>query len=107
MAGQGMSKGNGASKRMMNQKLKDKRAASWARGQKRKELRRKANEARAAANLAALKELGGTQKNYTRVTERRVVNGKTGLVEVKTIERTKLESPGSALARTKREMGVK
>lgn len=88
------SKGNGAAKRMMNPKLKEKRQRSWARGEARKKRNREANEARAAANLAALKSLGGVQRYYDRVTVD--ASGKT-------VTRSKLESPGTALARTKRE----
>ena len=107
MTGQGASKGNGAAKRMSNTKLKEKRARSWAKGQQRKKVRNAENEARAKANSAALAELGGTRQSYERVTERRVTNPKTGLVEIKTFKRVKQESPGTALARTKRQQGVK
>ena len=91
------SKGNPASHRMMNPRLKEKRAKSWKRGEARKVRNREANDARAAANLAALKALGGSQQTYERVTER---GGKM-------LTRTKVESPGTALARVKREQGVK
>lgn len=103
MPGQSTSKGNGASKRMGNLNLKAKRQRSWNRGQSRKLRNEKANEERMKANAAALAELGGTRRTYERVTELRVVNRKTGLPEVRTQKRAKLESPGSALARTKRE----
>jgi hypothetical protein len=94
MAGQSSaSKGNGASKRMSNTNLQAKRARSWVRGQAKKKRNEAANQARAAANLSALKELGGKQQPYERVVER----------DGKTLTRTKMESPGSALARTKRE----
>lgn len=103
MAGNDSSKGNGASKRMSNEKLKAKRARSWARGQARKKAREAANQARMQANLDALKALGGTRQSYERVTEHRTTDPKSGLVVVKTVTRTKQESPGTALARTKRE----
>lgn len=103
MTGQGSSKGNGASTRMANAKLKEKRQRSWTRGQARKVRNEKANEDRMKANMAELTALGGTRKTYERVTEQRVRNNKTGLIEVRTHIRTKLESPGSALARTRRE----
>lgn len=93
MAGNQGGKGNPAGKRMMNAKLKEKRKRSWERGEKRKAARRAANEARAQANLAELKSLGGQQRTYEKTT---ISNGKL-------YTRTKLESPGSALARTKRE----
>lgn len=102
MTGQSTSKGNGAGKRMQNVKLKEKRQRSWVRGEARKKANEKANVAREQANVDALAELGGTRQTYERVTERRVTNNK-GVVELKTIVRTKLESPGTALARTKRE----
>ncbi len=102
MTGQGSSKGNGAAIRMSNVKLKEKRQRSWARGEKRKLANKAKNDARETANKQALAELGGTQRNYERVTERRVLN-KQGVVELKLVTRTKLESPGTALARTKRE----
>lgn len=86
-------KGNPASKRMGNLKRKDRRARSWARGERRKAERRKNNEARMRANEEALAELGGTRQMYERVTER----------DGKLIHRMKRESPGSALYRVRRE----
>jgi hypothetical protein len=79
------SKGNPAGKRMMNVKLKEKRARSWARAQVKKKVNREANEARMKANLAELRELGASQivREHGR--------------------RQKLESPGSALYRVKRK----
>ncbi len=86
-------KGNPASKRMMNAKRKERRAKSWARGERRKNERRRDNEARAKANLDALADLGGHRQMYERVIER----------DGKVTSRMKMESPGSALARTRRE----
>lgn len=103
MTGQGSSKGNGASTRMANAKLKEKRQRSWTRGQARKLRNEKANEDRMKTNEAELAALGGTRRTYERVTVQRRINPKTGLVEIREQVRTKLESPGSALARTKRE----
>lgn len=102
MAGQQGGKGNPASHRMGNTNLAAKRKRSWNRAQAKKKRNREANEQRMQANLAALKALGGVQRNYERVTERDVLDRKTGLLVTKTFTRTKLESPGSALARTKR-----
>lgn len=45
-------KGNPASKRMQNPRLKARRAESWARGQAKKAKNRAENEARRQANLA-------------------------------------------------------
>lgn len=103
MAGQNGSKGNPATKRMSNPKLKEKRARSWARGEKRKLVHYAKNEARHAANLKALHELGGTQQTIEITKTRVISNPKTGQVEVKTRSRFKLESPGTALARVRRE----
>lgn len=85
-------KGNPASKRMGNKRRQERRQRSWARAQKRKEQRRRNNEARMKANLEMLAELGGERQMYERVTQR----------DGKVISRTKRESPGSALARTRR-----
>jgi hypothetical protein len=102
MAQQSGGKGNPASHRMSNTNLAAKRKRSWERGEKRKKRNREANEARAKANAEALAALGGKQQTYERVTERDVRDPKTGLMVTKTFTRTKLESPGTALARTKR-----
>jgi Holliday junction resolvasome RuvABC DNA-binding subunit len=98
-------KGNPASHRMGNLKRKERRAKSWARGERRKQERRKANEARMQANLDALAELGGERRQYERVVERAVFNTRTNSMEYKTLKRMKKESPGTALARTRRERG--
>lgn len=96
-------KGNPASKRMSNKRKIENRAKSWARGEAKKKRNREANEARAAANLATLREMGGVQQTYERVTERVYRDPKTGAESIKVRTRTKLESPGSALARVRRE----
>jgi len=72
-----------------------------ARTKSRKDARRATNDAREAANVARLAELGGRRQNYERVTMRltRTPHG----FERREHTRTKLESPGSALARTLRE----
>lgn len=57
MSGQQSAKGNPATKRMGNPKRKERRARSWAAGQKRKEARRAA-EAAAAARNADLRSEG-------------------------------------------------
>ena len=54
------SKGNPAGKRMGNAKLKARRAASWARGQRRKLMRTKAQKEREANNQKILAEGGHT-----------------------------------------------
>lgn len=89
-------------KSMVNKNLQAKRERSWARGQARKVRNEEANRERMKANTEELAALGGTRQSYERVVERRIVNSKTGVVEMKTYSRTKLESPGSALARTRR-----
>jgi hypothetical protein len=106
MAGQNGSKGNPASKRMSNVKLKEKRQRSWARGEKRKLVHYAKNEARHAANQKALLELGGAQK-VIEITKTVIVkNPKTGVIETKIKTRHKLEAPSTALARTRRELGL-
>lgn len=50
MAGNRAGKGNPASKRMGNDKLKARRVSSWVRGQQRKEQNRRENAAAAARN---------------------------------------------------------
>lgn len=52
MANQSSGKGNPAHKRMSNAQRKNRRAASWARGEKRKEARRQAQKARERVNAA-------------------------------------------------------
>lgn len=54
------SKGNPASKRMSNAKLKARRAASWARGQRAKLDRKKAQKEREERNKKTLAEGGYT-----------------------------------------------
>ncbi len=93
MASQNGGKGNPASHRMSNPKLKERRAKSWARGERRKVERNKRNEERMKRNQAELAELGGQRRLYERVVIR----------DGKTITRMKMESPGTALARVKRE----
>lgn len=58
MTGQNTSKGNGAAKRMNNPRLKERRAASWKRGEKRHEVNRKRNEAKHAEYVALVKRFG-------------------------------------------------
>lgn len=103
MAGQSGGKGNPASHRMSNTNLAAKRQRSWNRAQVKKKRNREANEQRMRDNLTQLASLGGKQQNYERVVERDVLDRKTGLLGTKTFTRTKLESPGTALARTKRD----
>jgi hypothetical protein len=86
-------KGNPASKRMSNKRRAERRQKSWARGERRKVQRRKDNEAREKANADALAELGGSRQMYERVVTR----------DGKVLKRMKRESPGTALARTRRE----
>ncbi len=50
MANSDSAKGNPASKRMGNERRKQRRAKSWTRGQQRKDARRKAQQEREAAN---------------------------------------------------------
>lgn len=83
------SKGNPAGKRMMNPKLKEKRARSWARGQKRKLARRQAEAALMKENMALLDSLGGTRMMRDRL-----------LKSGRTVQ--KLESPSEALRRVYR-----
>lgn len=54
MSGQSSNKGNPASHRMTNPNHKATRARSWARGEKRKEARRRAQDERHAANVERL-----------------------------------------------------
>lgn len=54
MPGSGAGKGNPASKRMMNPRRKERRAQSWARGERRKDARREAQAEREANNREAL-----------------------------------------------------
>lgn len=68
------SKGNPASKRMVNANLKTKRARSWLRGEARKRKNREANEVARKRNDAALSALGLTR---TRTPVEVIVGGKT------------------------------
>lgn len=93
MPGSGAGKGNPASKRMMNPRRKERRAASWARGERRKDARRKANEAQRAANVAWLQE----HDDGASLRLARDVHRPDG-----SIRRTRLDSPSEARRRAER-----
>ena len=57
-------KGNPASKRMSNDKLKARRSRSWNRGEARKTLRRKDNEQKRRTNLASASEANNLGQTY-------------------------------------------
>lgn len=100
MAGNNASKGNPASKRMMNPRLKEKRAASWARGERRKKEHRAANELRAQNNIVRLGDLYDRNATKTVVSLVRVmVNGK---MDVREVERQVSLSPSKQLRRQRR-----
>lgn len=77
------SKGNPASKRMVNANLKAKRARSWLRGEACKKAHAAANEARRKANDEALRALGLSR---TRTTIEVIIDGKK-------IHRSRPDSP--------------
>lgn len=66
-------KGNPAHQRMSNKALKERRASSWARGEKRKDARRRTQEAAHKGNLAvvALGQLTPWQQAQVKRAERR------------------------------------
>lgn len=79
-------------------------AAMTARTDQRKAKNRAANEARAEANMRRLTELGGTRAMYERVTVYTVWWPTPKIMrDVRERSRMKLESPGTAVARTLRE----
>lgn len=78
------------------------RAAMVTRTEAKKAKHREANDARAEANYQRLIALGGMRQNYMRVTTY-LVTLPSGGHELRERSRSKLESPGTALARTLRE----
>lgn len=83
------SKGNGASKRMMNVKLKEKRARSWKRGEAKKLANKKLNEQQHSENKHELSVAGVRAQTVTRIK----ADGKS---------HTYVESPSKALRRHRR-----
>lgn len=100
MAGQQGSKGNPAGKRMMNPKHAERRARSWARGEKRKQARVAAQEERRKANIAALGDVYNPRATQTRISWKRVV-GHDGKVEWREVTRYVSLPPSKQIDRMK------